>query len=120
MIQVFFTEDGYFDNMNKYFGNNGYNIIDRNRNAFARENYLAPRTSIDDRNITFENAWGICDEDLYNEVIRKSDQQYKSGKPFYDFVMTTSNHRPFTYPDGKIDIPLVQEEKEQLNIQIMQ
>lgn len=101
----FYGGDGYFDNMNKYFGNNGYNIIDRNRNAFARENYLAPRTSIDDRNITFENAWGICDEDLYNEVIRKSDQQYKSGKPFYDFVMTTSNHRPFTYPDGKIDIP---------------
>ncbi len=91
--------------MNKYFGDNGYAIIDRNRNAFAKENYHAPRTSIEDRNVTFENAWGICDEDLYNEVIRKSDEQYKTGKPFYDFVMTTSNHRPFTYPDGKIDIP---------------
>lgn len=101
----FYGGDGYFDNMNKYFGDNGYAIIDRNRNAFAKENYHAPRTSIDDRNVTFENAWGICDEDLYNEVIRKSDEQYKKGKPFYDFVMTTSNHRPFTYPDGKIDIP---------------
>ncbi|WP_278354037.1 LTA synthase family protein [Chryseobacterium gleum] len=101
----FYGGDGYFDNMNKYFGDNGYAIIDRNRNAFAKENYHAPRTSIEDRNVTFENAWGICDEDLYNEVIRKSDEQYKTGKPFYDFVMTTSNHRPFTYPDGKIDIP---------------
>lgn len=101
----FYGGDGYFDNMNKYFGDNGYAIIDRNRNAFAKENYHAPRTSIDDRNVTFENAWGICDEDLYNEVIRKSDEQYKTGKPFYDFVITTSNHRPFTYPDGKIDIP---------------
>jgi phosphoglycerol transferase MdoB-like AlkP superfamily enzyme len=40
MIQVFYGGDGYFDNMNKYFGNNGYNIIDRNRNAFARKTIL--------------------------------------------------------------------------------
>lgn len=25
--------------------------------------------------------------------------------PFYAHVMTTSNHRPFTYPEGRIDIP---------------
>lgn len=101
----FYGGDGYFDNMNKYFGDNGYSIVDRKRNAFVKENFHAPRTPIEDKNITFENAWGICDEDLYDEVIRKSDQQYKTGKPFYDFVMTTSNHRPFTYPAGKIDIP---------------
>jgi len=97
--------DGYFDNMNKYFGNNGYDIIDKKRNPLAKENYQALRTPINQKEITFENAWGICDEDLYNQVIKQADQKYKQGKSFYDFVMTTSNHRPFTYPDGKIDIP---------------
>jgi phosphoglycerol transferase MdoB-like AlkP superfamily enzyme len=29
----------------------------------------------------------------------------KSGKPFFNHWMTVSNHRPFTYPNGKIDIP---------------
>jgi phosphoglycerol transferase MdoB-like AlkP superfamily enzyme len=26
-------------------------------------------------------------------------------RPFFVHVMTTSNHRPYTYPDGRIDIP---------------
>ena len=29
----------------------------------------------------------------------------KSGKPFFHHWMTVSNHRPFTYPEGRIDIP---------------
>ena len=29
----------------------------------------------------------------------------KSGIPFFHQWMTVSNHRPFTYPEGKIDIP---------------
>jgi phosphoglycerol transferase MdoB-like AlkP superfamily enzyme len=34
-----------------------------------------------------------------------ADSQYKSGHPFFNFVMTTSNHRPYSYPSGRIDIP---------------
>jgi len=55
--------------------------------------------------ITFANAWGACDEDLFNWTLREADQGAASGKPFHYFVMTTSNHRPFTYPEGKIDLP---------------
>lgn len=33
------------------------------------------------------------------------DVRTKSGQPVFAHVMTTSNHRPFTYPEGKIDIP---------------
>ncbi|SHM78748.1 Phosphoglycerol transferase MdoB [Chryseobacterium carnipullorum] len=97
--------DGYFDNMNKYFGNNGYTIVDRKRNSFVEEDYQSPRIPIDEKNITFENAWGVCDENLYDQVIKQADQKFAVGKPFYDFVMNTSNHRPYTYPDGKINIP---------------
>lgn len=28
-----------------------------------------------------------------------------SGTPFFQFIMTTSNHKPFTFPNGKIDMP---------------
>ena len=82
---------GYFDNMNAFFGNNGYRIVDR--------------ASVEKEDITFANAWGACDEDLFNWTLREADQGAKSGQPFHYFVMTTSNHRPFTYPDGRIDLP---------------
>lgn len=97
--------DGYFDNMNNYFGNNGYTIVDRKRNSFVGEDYQSPRISIENKEVTFENAWGISDENLYDQVIKQADKKFAVGKPFYDFVMNTSNHRPYTYPEGKIDIP---------------
>jgi phosphoglycerol transferase MdoB-like AlkP superfamily enzyme len=101
----FYGGDGYFDNMNMYFGNNGYAVTDKRRNTLAKDNFKATRTNIPDSFIQFKNAWGICDEDLYDAVIRDADEKASQHKPFYDFVMTTSNHRPYTYPEGKIDIP---------------
>lgn len=81
---------GYFDNMNYFFGNNGFTVIDREN--FAKNE------------ISFANAWGVSDEDLFAKVIKEADASHAAGKPFLNFVMTTSNHRPFTYPKGKIDI----------------
>ena len=86
-----YAGNGYFDNMNYFFENSGYNIVDRK--AFV------------DEEITHENAWGVCDEDLFAKATQVADSAYKAGKPFHNFIMTTSNHRPYTYPDGKIDIP---------------
>jgi phosphoglycerol transferase MdoB-like AlkP superfamily enzyme len=82
---------GYFDNMNTFFGGNGYRVVDR--------------AAIAKTDITFANAWGACDEDLFNWTLREADQASAAGKPFHFFVMTTSNHRPYTYPDGRIDLP---------------
>lgn len=101
----FYGGDGYFDNMNTYFGGNGFNIIDRGRGFLLDKNITVKRTNIEDDEVTFENAWGVCDADIYNKVIREADTSNAIGKPFFDFVMTTSNHKPFTYPEGKIDIP---------------
>lgn len=99
----YYGGDGYFDNMNEYFGSNGFNITDRGRNIKIGDNYLTKRTIIQDSQVHFENAWGVSDGDLFDAVIRGSDADDKAGKPFYSFVMTTSNHRPFTFPAGKID-----------------
>lgn len=101
----FYGGDGYFDNMNMYFGNNGYAVTDKRRNSLVKDNFKATRTTIPDSFIQFKNAWGICDEDLYDAVIRDADAKAGRNKPFYDFVMTTSNHRPYTYPEGKINTP---------------
>jgi phosphoglycerol transferase MdoB-like AlkP superfamily enzyme len=96
--------DGYFDNMNAFFGNNGFDIIDRGRKMNVGDRFTGHRTIIPDSEVRFENAWGICDEDLYEAAIRDADEKYRQ-RPFFQFVMTTSNHRPYTYPEGKIDIP---------------
>ncbi len=82
---------GYFDNMNAFFSGNGYRIVDQ--------------TDLTDEEVTFKNAWGVCDGDLYHRTIFEADRANASHKPFFFHVMTTSNHRPFTYPEGKIDLP---------------
>jgi len=82
---------GYFDNMNDFFSKNGFKVLDR--------------LDFQEDEVTFSNAWGVCDEDLLNKTLTEADISYKEKKPFFSFVMTTSNHRPYTYPEGKIDIP---------------
>ncbi len=102
----FYGGDGYFDNMNNFFGSNGFDIVDRGRGYLFGDSFTAKRTKIKDSDIQFENAWGVCDEDIYDQVIREADKKHREGqKPFFNFIMTTSNHRPYTYPENKIDIP---------------
>ena len=101
----FYGGDGYFDNMNTYFGGNGFNIVDRGRGFLLDKSITTTRTNIEDNEVTFENAWGVCDMDIYNKVLKEADKAHETGVPFFDFVMTTSNHKPYTYPEGKIDIP---------------
>ena len=82
---------GYFDNMNAFYSGNGFEVVDRSN--FSKEE------------ISFANIWGVCDGDLLAKTIKEADADHAAGRPFFYMVMTTSNHRPFTYPDGKIDIP---------------
>ena len=78
---------GAFDNMNYFFANNGYDVHDR--------------TEIPDKEIHHENIWGVADEDLYSLAIKRFDADYKARRPFFAHVMTTSNHRPYTFPAGR-------------------
>jgi phosphoglycerol transferase MdoB-like AlkP superfamily enzyme len=101
----FYGGDGYFDNMDKYFSGNGFDIVDRGRGFLPTGDIVTNRKNIEDNEVTFENAWGVCDEDIYSRVLNEADLAFEAGKPFFDFIMTTSNHKPYTYPDNKIDIP---------------
>lgn len=80
----------YFDNMKNFFGNNGYTVIDR--------------SAIPESQVHYQNIWGVADEDLFDMALHVLDSNNKSGKPFFSHIMTVSNHRPYTYPEGRIDI----------------
>ncbi|SPO67727.1 LTA synthase family protein [Pseudomonas sp. JV241A] len=82
---------GYFDNMNAFFSGNGYRVVDQ--------------SSVAEADISFKNAWGMSDEDLYTQALKLADADHDNQLPFFLQLMTTSNHRPYTYPDGRIDIP---------------
>ncbi len=82
---------GYFDNMTEFFSNNGYQVTDR--------------SALKDSEIHYSNIWGVADEDLFTLAFRELDKDYNSRKPFFAQIMTVSNHRPYTYPEGRIDIP---------------
>ncbi len=83
---------GYFDNMNYFFGHNGYTAVDR-------KDIPASAT------IHHENVWGVADEDLYTLALGQMDKIHAAGKPFFLQIMTTSNHRPFTFPAGRVNFP---------------
>lgn len=82
---------GMFDNMNSYFESQAYKVTDRK--------------SFQEGLVQFENVWGVADEHLFDQVLINMDMEAAAGKHFFAHIMTTSNHRPFTYPDGRIDIP---------------
>ena len=97
--------DGYFDNMNNYFGGQGFDIVDRDRGNPLSEDIDTHRYNIPTNEVSFENAWGICDEDLYKQAIKYADKSSNANTPFFQFVMTTSNHKPYTFPEGRINLP---------------
>lgn len=82
---------GYFDNMNYFFGHNEYQVIDR--------------SSLLPSEIHYANIWGVADEDLFTLALRSIETNSKTGKPFFTQIMTVSNHKPYTYPKNRIDIP---------------
>ncbi|WP_250310748.1 LTA synthase family protein [Rickettsia endosymbiont of Oedothorax gibbosus] len=81
----------YFDNLQNYFHGNGYNIVDRG--------------NLKSNEISFANIWGVADEDILIKSLELADQNYHQGKAFFSLIMTTSNHRPYTFTEGRIDLP---------------
>jgi len=85
-----YAGNAYFDNLNNFFSSNEYLVTDSN--------------DFSSNEITFSNAWGACDEDLYKKTIKICNEDYESGRNFFSVVLTTSNHRPYTFPENKIDL----------------
>lgn len=78
---------GLFDGVRSFMKANGFNQF---------------REQSDYRSPLFVNAWGVSDEDLFREALRELDGLHARGKPFFATLLTVSNHRPFTFPAGRI------------------
>lgn len=80
-----------FDNMASFFNGNGFDniidesVMDKDGNSYA-----------------FKGTWGYSDEDL----VTKANEYFKSlgDKPFFSFMFSSSNHDPFEFPDGRIEL----------------
>ena len=79
--------EAQFDNMRRFFMNNGFDkIIDE-------KDYEDP---------VFTGSWGVSDEDLFTRAHEEFSKQH--DKPFFSLVFTSSNHSPFQFPDGRIEL----------------
>jgi len=78
---------GVFDGMRSFAVRNGYDRF------IEQKDFERP---------TFTTIWGVCDEDLYRRSIEEFRALSNSGKPFFATVLSVSNHKPYTYPRGRI------------------
>jgi phosphoglycerol transferase MdoB-like AlkP superfamily enzyme len=83
---------GMFDSMKSYALNNGWD-------RFLEHN---PPFNDDFPHPTFATVWGVSDEEVYARAIKEFHALNETGKPFLGTIMSTSNHRPYTYPAGRI------------------
>lgn len=79
--------EAHFDNMRRFFVNNGFKTI------IDQDDYKAP---------VFTGSWGVSDEDLFARAHLEFSKPRE--KPFFSLVFSSSNHTPFEFPDGRIEL----------------
>lgn len=79
--------ESQFDNMRRFFMNNGFDSV------IDKRDYADP---------VFTGSWGVSDEDLFDRAHAEFDAYH--DKPFFSLVFTSSNHSPFQFPDGRIEL----------------
>jgi phosphoglycerol transferase MdoB-like AlkP superfamily enzyme len=91
---------GLFDGMRSYTLRNGWDRF------IEEKDFPKP---------TFTTIWGACDEDIFARAIEEFRHLADTGKPFLGAVLSVSNHKPYTYPRGRIpedpDVPKRTREK---------
>ena len=81
--------EAHFDNMSGFFSGNGFQrIIDQ-------RDYVNPR---------FVATWGASDGDLLDKTLEQIQGHHERGEPFFTLAFTSSNHSPFEFPDGCIEL----------------
>ncbi len=78
---------GVFDGMRSFAVRNGYDRF------IEQKHFPHP---------TFTTIWGVCDEDLFARAVEEFRELNKAGRPFLATVLSVSNHKPYTYPKGRI------------------
>jgi len=78
---------GVFDGMRAFALNNGYD-------RFVEQKHFA--------HPTFTTIWGVCDEDIFQRSLEEFRVLSSAGKPFCGTILSVSNHKPYSYPPGRI------------------
>jgi phosphoglycerol transferase MdoB-like AlkP superfamily enzyme len=78
---------GLFDGMRSFAVRNGYD-------RFVEQKHF--------QHPTFSTIWGVCDEDVALRAVEEFRELAKTGQPFCGTVLSVSNHKPYTYPKGRI------------------
>lgn len=76
-----------FDNMGDFWSGIGFDHVWDER---------------DIRHDSFSTIWGVSDEDLFTEALRRMDEETATGKPALLTLMTVSNHRPYKFPETHV------------------
>lgn len=87
--QFVYGGEAHFDNMRSFFTGNGFSQV------------------VDIKQIKqpkFVGSWGASDEDLFNTAHQQLELLHQQGKPFLSLIFTSSNHEPFEFPDGRIEL----------------
>ena len=85
--QFIYGGDSQFDNMKGFLLGNGFDRV------------------IDEKDFgehVFRGTWGFSDEDIFNRT--HQELLAHGDKPFFTMIFTVSNHPPFEFPDGRIDL----------------
>ena len=80
----------------------GRGLFDRMKGFSLRNGFDRFIEEKDIENPIFKTIWGVCDEDLYRKAIEEFRALHATGDPFFSMVLTVSNHKPYTYPKGRI------------------
>jgi phosphoglycerol transferase MdoB-like AlkP superfamily enzyme len=78
----------HFDNLRWFALSNGFDTV------WGREDYVDP---------LFHTSWGVSDEDVFREALDRFGELAEQDAPFFGTVMTQSNHRPYTFPEGRVE-----------------
>jgi phosphoglycerol transferase MdoB-like AlkP superfamily enzyme len=81
--------ESHFDNMRGFFLGNGFHSV------VDRQDYAAPQ---------FVGSWGVSDEDLFEMADRRLRALHAAHEPFFLLVFSSTNHTPFEFPDGRIEL----------------
>ena len=78
-----------FDNMRSWFMGNGFDTI-------IDQPYF--------KDPAFLGVWGVCDEDLVVRANEEFVKMHSQKQPFVSVLFSTTNHMPFEFPEGRIEL----------------
>ena len=85
----FYGGESRFDNMKSWFFGNGFDEI-----------YDEPTFT----EATFHGTWGVSDEDMVVKANQLFTEWNTAGEPFVSVLFSTTNHSPFDFPEGRIEL----------------